>query len=356
MSATTIEWATHTANWLAGCTKASPACKNCYAVTMTRRLATMPNAPARYREGGVVNGDNWTGEVVYEPHALIQAFDELDRARKPRRAFVNSMSDTFHPKAPPLALRHLAVQVYQRRHGFSAGHVMMLLTKRPERLLQWQREEFPEGLPPWLWVGTTVEDQERFDWRARALCQVRASVRFLSAEPLLGPINMRSYLGHARVPAGEYTPDMPDRGPLDLQEPRAEVPSRFQWVIAGGESGRKARPSHPNWFRSLRDQCAGRGVPFLFKQWGEWDYMGPAYHADPEVEAATDEHVASCEAATIAVDLNGSVWADKDRRYGGEPFQPQGPSAAWMGRVGKKAAGRLLDGVEHNAFPAEVSR
>lgn len=273
MSETKIEWATHTANWLAGCTKISPACQHCYAETMTARLATMPHAPARYRED-VVKGRRWTGRVTYDSDALRAAFDGLCDAKSPRRVFCNSMSDTFHADAPPKSLRHLADRIMHHeklRHANGLtdrplmrcdGHVIMLLTKRPDRLLAWQREHFPDGLPSWVWVGCTVEDQRRADGRIPVLLKVAAKVRFLSCEPLLGPVQLGVMVGE-RCSFYDYG--------------LGERAGSIAWVIVGGESGPGARPMHPEWARSLRDQCVAAGVPFFMKQ-----MSSPAKHDIPD--------------------------------------------------------------------------
>lgn len=276
MSETKIEWATHTANWLAGCTKISPACQHCYAETMTARLATMPHAPARYREG-VVSDRRWTGRIAYDADALRAAFDGLRNAKSPRRVFCNSMSDTFHADAPPESLADLAhairglnqeyllTELPGRKGSFGEPRVhsvIMLLTKRPDLLLAWQREHFPDGLPPWVWVGCTVEDQRRADERIPSLLEVRAEVRFLSCEPLLGPIRL-DYVEH---PDGSWWGYLAG---MDGDQTGYGMGGRtggLSWIIVGGESGPGARPMHPEWARSLRDQCASAGVPFFMKQ------------------------------------------------------------------------------------------
>lgn len=244
MSKTKIEWATHTSNWIAGCTKVSPACKHCYAETMTARLATMPNGPARYRDG-VVEDRRWTGRVSYDADALKRTFEGLRSARKPRRVFINSMSDTFHADVPPESLDDLAREINQLDVELArqerVPHSILLLTKRPERLLEWQLEHFPLGLPHWVWVGVTAENQEQADKRIPVLCEVAADVRFISAEPLLGHIEME---------------------PLWT--------ARIGWVIVGGESGPRARPTNPTWVDSLKARCQSASIPFFFKQWGEW--------------------------------------------------------------------------------------
>ena len=339
---TKIEWATHTVNWLAGCTKISPACTNCYAEVMTARLATMPNAPARYREG-VVSDRRWTGRIAYDVNALHQAFADLESSRDPRRVFINSMSDTFHEDAPPESLEELALaidlhdQCWFRSDtgcerldavGYDISTMemptrgrrscIMLLTKRPDRLLAWQREHFPDGLPSWVWVGCTVEDQRRADERLDHLLNVHARVHFASVEPLLGPLDLEEW----------------------MPGPRADGTDNFRglsWLIVGGESGPGARPMHPDWARLLRNQCAAAGVPFLFKQWGEWrPGVGWPLGASG---FGTDRGVSRGD--------DGTSQIFSDRRFYESAVVP-------MFRPGKHTAGRLLDGRTWDEFPGEV--
>lgn len=296
---TKIEWATHTSNWLAGCTKVSPACAHCYAETMSARLATMPHAPDRYRDG-VIERRRWTGRVSYDRDALQLAFADLLGARWPRRVFINSMSDTFHEVVPSASLAELATYILQHnviraarrrvRRGEASGvdhinaglmhrddHVIMLLTKRPGRLLSWQRERFPGGLPSWVWVGCTVEDQRRADERVPVLLEVRtAGVRFLSVEPLLGPVALVPYLDQ---PAGccAICGFEPVEGVAKFRDlhgaaepcPRCRATAwdaRIGWVIAGCESGAGRRETSVGWVRAIRDDCTKAGVPFFLKQ------------------------------------------------------------------------------------------
>lgn len=334
MATTKIEWATHTSNWLAGCSKVSAACTNCYAESMTARLALMPDAPARYRDG-VVKGRRWTGRVSYDHEALENTFKGLIDAKKARRVFINSMSDTFHADAPRESLSDLADEIRWHDETLRSGltvvrsdHVIMLLTKRPGNLLAWQREYFPEGLPRWVWVGCTVEDQERADERIPLLLRVSVlggGVRFLSMEPLVGPVDFRS-----------MTTDPPNSGFAcsdGFGRFDGEGPSGIHWVIAGGESGPKAGPSHPGWFRSLRDQCQEAGVPFHFKQWGEYLPEDQAHVLDDDAQVAI---LAGGGPPSV------NVWDP--------PAAPVGICVRTF-RVGKHAAGRLLDGVAHDGLP-----
>jgi protein gp37 len=208
-----IEWTEATWNPLTGCTKVSPGCKHCYAERLSRRLQAMGNA--KY-----ANGFRLT---LHE-----NALDLPLRWKKPRAIFVNSMSDLFHEQVPvDFVLR--VFDVMRRAHW----HRFQVLTKRPERLLeldpllQWQ---------PNIWMGVSVENQ-RYAHRIELLRQTRAHVKFLSIEPLLGPL-----------------PSLDLRG--------------IDWAIVGGESGPGARPMQETWVRDIRDQCVSADVAFFFKQWG----------------------------------------------------------------------------------------
>jgi protein gp37 len=236
-----IQWTDSTWNPVTGCTKVSPGCKNCYAEALAARLQRMGNP--RYRDGFA---------VTLQPDQLTLPL----RWRRPRRIFVNSMSDLYHEAIPDdYILRVFDTMVQARQHMFQ------ILTKRAQRL-----EDMASRLP-WarnIWQGVSVENESHLD-RIRHLQRVPAAVRFLSVEPLLGPI-----------------PRLPLEG--------------IQWVIVGGESGRVHRPINPAWVREIRDQCTRTEVPFFFKQWGgrtaksggrtldnrQWDEMPTPVPADFE--------------------------------------------------------------------------
>lgn len=329
MSETTIEWATHTANPAGGCTEArlsdgtmDPACVHCYARLQSARVSAMGASQGRTTiHDGVSerrgNTARWTGVLRWDRELLRRQFEAM---RAGHRTFVGSMTDLWHPSQDPALLVALAEEIrgLATRTIWNVGTnvvqeaVVVTLTKRADRLLAWQREHFPRGLPPWLWAGVTAGCQEAADERIPLLLQVRsAGPLVLSAEPLTGPVDLRGYVeptlierAAGRLRRGRY--------PLSgLAEYR-----RLDWVIVGGESGRAegVRPMHPAWARRLRDQCTSAGVPFFFKQWGEWeDDPGPWW--------------------------DGSTW-----REGPAP-EPR------MQRVGKAAAGRLLDGREWSEVP-----
>jgi len=214
MSATTsIEWTDATWNPVRGCTKVSPGCKNCYALRFAERFRGVPGHPFE-----------WGFDLRLVPEKL----EEPLRWRAPRRIFVNSMSDLFHERVPVDYIRRVFDVM-----GRAPQHQFQILTKRSARLVQLANRL------PWhsnVWMGVSVESQ-RYSARARELAQVPARVRFLSVEPLIGPIS-----------------DLPLDG--------------IHWVIVGGESGWRRRPIEEDWVREIRDQCESRGVPFFFKQWG----------------------------------------------------------------------------------------
>ncbi len=213
MTRTTIEWTGSSWNPVTGCTKISPGCAHCYAETMARRLKAMgqPN----YARG-------------FAPAVHPAALELPLRWRRPQRVFVNSMSDLFHEAVPEMFILQ-AFDVMLR----ADWHEFQILTKRSARLAQ-----LAPSLPwaPHIWMGVSVESAD-YTFRISHLRETGAMVKFLSLEPLLGPL-----------------PELDLRG--------------IDWVIAGGESGPSARPAEPDWFRGIRDCCLAARVPFFFKQWG----------------------------------------------------------------------------------------
>jgi protein gp37 len=219
-----IEWTDDTWNPFVGCSIVSPGCIDCYAMELAARLLDgNPKTPHYAGTTRYVNGNAvWTGKLALAPEHIIAA--PLGW-RKPRRIFVNSMGDLFHEDAP--------IEWIDRVLAIAAQcpqHVFQILIKRPQRMCAYA-DTHP--IPPYVWLGTSCEDQRRYDERIDALHATKAKVRFLSLEPLLGPIE-------------------PDWLP--------------EWVIAGGESGRDYRPMDVEWARSLRDACAASGPPFFIKQ------------------------------------------------------------------------------------------
>ena len=223
-----IEWTDSTWNPVAGCTAVSPGCLNCYAARMALRLQTMSNGTGQKYRGTARRARD--GRPVFSGKINLD-FDALDvprRWRLPRTIFVNSMSDLFHEGVPLSFIRDVFKVMEE-----CPRHVFQILTKRPERTLELA------GALPWpdnVWMGTSVESRDYYE-RIRVLRRVPAKVRFLSCEPLLGPL--------ARIPL-----------------------KGIHWVIVGGESGPGSRPMQGSWVLDIKGQCETKGGPFFFKQWG----------------------------------------------------------------------------------------
>lgn len=344
---TKIEWTDATWNPITGCSVTSPGCTNCYAMQLAgTRLAHLPSRAGLTRE---VNGHHvWTGKTRLNEQWLDQPL----RWRKPRRIFVCAHGDLFHESVPDVWIdRVFAVMALAPQHTFQ------VLTKRASRMREYIASRDTRiagneittaayyigsmtrshaglaGSSTWplpnIWLGVSVEDQVRANERVPELLATPAAVRWISAEPLLGPIDLTSI----DLPGGwnEIFPlgqEMLGRPHVDDD---GRPMTRLNWVVVGGESGPGARPMHPDWARSLRDQCAAADVPFLFKQWGEWR---------PGVIEG-ERHAAYWP-------LEGQRWSYWDDIP--HQFWTFGAGAV-MARVGKKTSGRLLDGREHNAFP-----
>ncbi|MBI9042898.1 MAG: phage Gp37/Gp68 family protein [Anaerolineaceae bacterium] len=228
MTKTKIEWADKVWNPVTGCSKVSEGCKNCYAERHAKRFW----------------GDRKFSDVQCHEDRLKQPFNW----RKPSRVFVNSMSDLFHKDVPLPFIADVFHYIEKAN-----DHTFVVLTKRPERMLELMSTSVENGYPPPenIWLGVSVENQETADERIPLLLKTPAAKRIISFEPALGPIDFKKWIWH---------PDWNS----------ADNPDLIDWVIMGGESGPKARPMHPDWARSVRDQCQDAEVPFFFKQWGEW--------------------------------------------------------------------------------------
>lgn len=372
-----IEWTDSSWNPVRGCSRVSEGCRHCYAEPISARfsgpglpfegLATIVTRPNGSKEA------RWTGKVrAASDEVLLQPL----RWKRPRKIFVNSMSDLFHENLPDEVIdRVFAVMALCPQHTFQ------ILTKRPERMRNYlqapgvvrrvyelacdlvlahnlqvvliapgvdtrhappgQRVELDRWPLPNGWLGVSIEDQVTADTRTPYLLDTPAAVRFLSCEPLLGPIDVDGLCDGWKFfnpLSGHRWHDAPD----DAAGGSDFAGERVQWVIVGGESGPDARPMHPDWARSLRDQCERAGVPFFFKQWGEWaPHVGAVdgWTLDDDCEQSRFDHL----------EWEGGGWS--------KPFRP-----AWcdwdgidetqvVSRIGKKRAGRLLDGIEHSAFP-----
>lgn len=254
MADTAIEWTDRVWNPTTGCDRVSPGCDHCYALTMAKRLKGMGSA--KYQ----TDGDPKTSGPGFGIAMHQASLAEPLKWRKPQRIFVNSMSDLFHAGVDDIFLG-LVWQVMAE----CPQHTFQILTKRPARMRSFLRPFEPL---PNVQLGVSAEDQKRAEQRIPILCETPAAVRFVSAEPLLGPIDL---LGDWENPGPAITrTGVQTRlaGPWGPAEYDYEDQVGIDWVIAGGESGRGARPTNPDWVRALRDQCITADIAFLFKQWG----------------------------------------------------------------------------------------
>jgi len=337
---TKIEWTDATWNPVTGCSVVSPGCTNCYAMKLAgTRLKHTPSRQGLTRDSKA--GPVWTGEVRLNEQWLDQPL----RWRRQRKIFVCAHGDLFAESVPDKWIdKVFAVMALAPQHTFQ------VLTKRAARMLEYVTARLTDNADdvramltafhaphgkycaemawplPNVWLGVSAEDQARADERIPELLATPAAVRFVSAEPLLGPIQVAKWLqpGCPRCPPWE-TPCRID----------CDHVTRINWIIAGGESGPAARPMHPAWARTIRDQCAAYRTPFFFKQWGE--------HLGGDGEDSGDG--VWFESASVKTD---SRWLREPDDFGWFAAAPEGPMHL---RVGKRAAGRLLDGREHSAFP-----
>ncbi|BAP94504.1 hypothetical protein [Aurantimonas phage AmM-1] len=344
-----IEWTDATWNIITGCSVVSPGCTNCYAMRLAgTRLRGIPSRSGLTRDSKA--GPVWTGEVRFNDQWLDQPL----RWKRPRMVFVCAHGDLFAEGVTDEMLdKVFAVMALAPQHTFQ------VLTKRPERMRsyfadkatnhriayiayqswRWKRSP-PETtahdevveieqngirhrlhgrLAAWplpnVWLGVSVEDQTRANERIPVLLDTPAAVRWVSAEPLLGPVDFTSIdTGSGWVDSLQSYIRYPTTTPGHFLNEPIDWP-RIDWIVAGGESGSGARPMHPDWARGIRDQCADAGVAFTFKQWGAWASVS-------EVAGSGAHH--------------------------------SFPDGATVRQVGKRAAGRSLDGQIHDAQPGGV--
>jgi len=342
VSKTKIEWADAVWNPIRGCSRVSEGCRNCYAERIAARFCSGEDGLAQFS----ASGPRWTGRVEM---GNGQKLMEPVGWQRPRRVFVNSMGDLFHEGARDEWIEQVFAVM-----ALEPQHVFMVLTKRAERMRRFladvgrsARERVEnkarflghlrgfrmlEAWPlPNVWLGVSVEDQRAAEVRVPELLATPAALRFVSCEPLLGPVDLYTWLPILEI-------ERESRSPKD---------SYLDWVIVGGEPGPGARPTHPDWVRQIRDQCKAARVPFFFKQWGEWlpeDQFG----ADGDKPTAGN---------------TGAHWGILDRA--GNYF---GETTAWNGRtggasdcgevyvyrVGKRNAGRILDARTWDEVPDQT--
>lgn len=376
MSKTSIEWTDHSINPLRARLKSDPSCVGHYCEKVSSECAHCYSSRFQPRFGlPEFGGKSGRALDLVEPFLDVSKLHEVLRRRKPTKYFWCDMTDLFgHWVSDEWIDQCFAVM------ALTPWHTHQVLTKRPDRAAKWfaerwQSPKFPpvdESAPreldedrhdrvlratssllhndigdedrfwvdgtsvayanpkwplPNVWLGTSVGNQDAADERIPHLLKCPAAVRFLSCEPLIGPVDLRHVHYDRLVEIDSLTGDHGINRPLS-----GRSPNRIHWVIVGGESGNTSgiRPMNPDWARSLRDQCIAAGVPFFFKQWGEYAYAGRPSDADEVVQlAAKTDRWVNTEGGTTHTNWNTVA----------------------MNRVGKKAAGRMLDGREWSEFP-----
>lgn len=325
---TAIEWSDATWNPWQGCTKVSPACAHCY---MFQGMKRFGKDPTHVRQS---SGETWglpikrwkTGERAGEY-----------KIAPGKKVFTCSWSDWFHEAADKW--RGQAWDIIRQRPDLT----FQIVTKRTERIAACLPSDWENGWPN-VWLIATVENQEYADRRIPELLRVPAVVRGLSIEPMLGPIDLIAVLRR-------YIDSIVGREQTSYETASSAFGDLINWVIAGGESGPGARPMHPAWVRLLRDQCLAAGVAFFFKQWGDYLDAEAVEALHPEDRWWTDRNFYRPRSY-------GKADPERVRFFDGEgvlvadPYRGcSDPDRVTMLRVGKKAAGRRLDGVEWNQFP-----
>lgn len=299
MSRSKVEWTNMLPGFIGeswspvdGCTPVSAGCANCWAKGMAKRF--------------------WKGRNFWEVRCHPERLGDPARWRKPRLVFVCPMGDLFHRNVPFEFIGDVFDEMICH-----PKHIFLVLTKRPEvavRFAQWYGATMRADN---IWIGVSVENQETADKRIPLLLEIPAAVRFVSAEPLLGPVDFT----HVKIKESDH-PEL-GKPPVTINALHGWMGGArcgrtvLDWVIAGGESGPKARPMCPNWVWSLWNQCQETGTAFFFKQWGAW----------------------------CPTQSDGGEW------YGYPQCQVE---FVWLSKVGKHKAGRLLDGQEWNEYPVRA--
>ena len=323
---TAIEWTDLTLNWWEGCQKVGPGCDHCYAEARDQRFTGGehwgPGAPRRKVKGAPAK----LRKIQREAGAF-----HAEHGRNPR-VFCSSLADVFDNAVPDEWRREFLVAI-----TVAPNCRFQLLTKRVGNVEKMIPPTWKDGWPHWVGLMITVVNQEEADRDIPKLLTLKAKYGIpwvgLSMEPLLGPVDLTCIALQGEAEGFHFNslngkwidmdPGTPEWIPLD-------------WVIVGGESGPNARPMHPDWARSIRDQCEAAGTPFLFKQWGEWC-------PDPFIDGPQPDLWMSWDGTTIDGGISDVAAVDCDK------------PVSLVVRMGKKHAGRLLDGIEHNGFPGALS-
>ncbi|MBF4991104.1 phage Gp37/Gp68 family protein [Methylophilus sp. QUAN] len=358
-----IEWTDSTFNPWMGCTKVSPACDHCYAENlMDNRMHTVQWGKGQPRKR--TSAKNWklplqwnaepfyqctgcgrrgTEAELYETdESICDCFRLMEKTR--RRVFCASLADVFDKevdhewRADLIKLIEATPNLDWLLLTKRIGNVVSMIEDATDlgRNSMWGHGEWPEN----VWLGISICNQLEADRDIPKLLAINAKVRFLSVEPLLGPVSLR------------WLAAWPENAPATAENPygngvtnQLDGLRRLDWVIVGGESGPHARPMHPKWAQDLRDQCEAAGVPFLFKQWGEY---APSKLAYDLVTEKILPNVESCEVD----DAPEVAWPDGTIAHG--RASDHGGKGVFLVRYGKKEAGRVLDGKIYNQFPREA--
>lgn len=369
---TKIEWCDSTFNPWVGCTKVGPGCDHCYAEGWAKRSGIVQWGPGAERrrtsESNWRKPLQWNAKPFFEctscgwrgeryishwdgeqcPHC--REVGQVKPAR--RRVFCASLADVFDNEVPAewradlfdLIARtpHLDWLLVTKRIGNAKAMMADALHLNPAALFNGQIWPLPN-----VWLGITVVNQDEVGRDIPKLIQTPAAVRFLSVEPLLGPVSFR------------WMPAWPENKANRALNPAGGTDHldglrRLDWVIVGGESGPKARPMHPQWARDIRDQCEAAGVPFLFKQWGTWE---TCYQRSDETPVFRQFDTFEQWVNKASSWVNGGICLDRNGKQmsrGADMAEARDAGnfpVTIMHKVGKKKAGRLLDGREHNGFP-----
>lgn len=320
---TKIEWAHHTFNPWYGCQRVGPGCDHCYAEGWAKRSGLV--------QWGAGADRRRSSEAIWKKPLKWNA--EAERLSVRYRVFCASLADVFD-NAVPSSWRADLFQLIERTPHLDwllvtkrVGNVAPMMLEVARQLFWLDHLDAPH-IPSNVWLGITVVNQQEADRDIPRLLALPARVRFLSVEPLLGPVDLRFHIfseptGNFRTRAGKRQ--------MELRKP---ADGGLHWVIVGGESGQGARPMHPDWVRSLRDQCLSSDVAFLFKQWGEWT---PGVNVERHVGVVKTAAWFNSEWSFGTEDL-----ATSDGHIDDEPD---------LYRVGKQEAGRRLDGLLHDGYP-----
>lgn len=314
MAETKIEWADYTFNPWIGCAKVSEACRHCYAEEWARRYKREGLwGPTAGRARTTTWGDprQWHRARLRRLEASAE-YDPPDWPGPRPRVFCASLADAFEARDDLDPIRADLWTLIEECHGLD----WLLLTKRPEEIQRrvpaaWRG---PGGWPDHVWVGTTVENQEAAERRIPHLLGVPAPVRFLSVEPMLGPVDLGMVRDRPGILDGEGAPYFDAlRGSTYWPDGEHGVAIQaVNWVICGGESGQRAGPMHPEWARNLRDQCVAAGVPFFFKQWGEYAPSPAGNHLAP-MSLHGDTRLWRVGKAIAGRNLDGRTWDEVPR-------------------------------------------